>query len=93
MLVEFLDFVPYAFAIKKGWFTVAEFFTILKKEFLNPLLLASSYHYAYFQLSTLRTRFILLGWVLMGHVTSWAYYKRRPEVNDNNNVISKATTK
>ena len=37
MLAEFLDFVPYAFAMKKGWFTVAEFLTILKNAFLNPL--------------------------------------------------------
>ena len=50
----------------RGGLLLLKFLTMLKKEFLNPLLLASSNHYAYFQLSTLRTRFSLLGWVLMG---------------------------
>ena len=37
MLAEFLDFVPYAFAMKKGWFTVAEFFDDPKERILESV--------------------------------------------------------
>ena len=35
MLAECLDFVPYAFAMKKGWFTIAEFFDDPKEHILE----------------------------------------------------------
>ena len=95
MLAEFLDFVPYAFAMKKGWFTVAEFFDDPKEGILESVIASFFKSLCLFPAFNLEDKVRLVGVCIDGPMASCAYDKRRPKVNDNDvmNVIRKATTK
>ena len=67
MLAEFLDFVPYAFAMKKGWFTVAEFFDKHKEGILESIVASFFKSLCLFSAFNLEDKVRLVGWVLMGH--------------------------
>ena len=57
-------------------------------------MLTSSNHYLFLGFN-LEDKVLLVKEGIDGPMASWAYYKRRPKVNDNDvmNVIRKATTK
>ena len=95
MLAEFLDFCSYAIAMKKGWYTVAEFCDDPKEGILESIVTSFFKSLCLFPTFNLEDKVRLAGVGIDGPMAPWAYYKRRSKVNGNNvtNVVSKATTK
>ena len=80
--------------MKKGWFTVAEVFDDAKEGILESVVASFFKSLCLFPAFNLEDKVQLVGVGIDGPMASWAYYKRKSKVNDNDvmNVSRKITT-